>query len=105
MAWMVLITAGICEVGWTLGLKYSEGFTRLWPGVATIVIRATILFLLGIALRSFPIGTAYAVWTGIGATGTAVIGMFLFGESASPSRLLSIALIVLGIAMLKVVSP
>ncbi len=101
MNWFILIVAGLFEIGWAIGLKYTEGFTRLWPSVWTIVSMVISLGLLGIALKSLPVGTAYAVWVGVGAVGTAILGMILFGESATPMRLLSILLIVAGIVGLK----
>ena len=104
MAWVYLFLAGISEVGWALGLKYTEGFTRLWPSVATVTTMIVSFALLGQALRSLPIGTAYAVWTGIGAIGTAVAGMLLFGEPRDALRIACLALIVAGIVGLKLVS-
>ncbi|HEY6556799.1 MAG TPA: quaternary ammonium compound efflux SMR transporter SugE [Polyangiaceae bacterium] len=101
MAWVYLLLAGLCEIGWVLGLKYSEGLTRLWPSVWTVVGFAVSLGLLARAVRTLPIGTAYAVWTGIGAVGAAALGMLLFGESREPVRLGCIALIALGIVGLK----
>jgi quaternary ammonium compound-resistance protein SugE len=102
MAWVYLFLAGLMEVGWAVGLKYTEGFSRLWPTVWTIVAMALSLFLLGQALKSLPVGTAYAVWTGIGAVGAAVLGIILFDDSRSVLRLLSIGLIVAGIAGLRI---
>lgn len=104
MHWFLLTLAGLFEVGWAVGLKYSEGFTRLGPSVATAVLMGLSVFLLAVALRHLPVGTAYAVWTGIGAVGTALLGILLFGESASPARLACIALILAGIAGLKLLS-
>lgn len=104
MAWTILIAAGLLEIGWAVGLKYSEGFTRLGPSVATLGAMAISVFLLGIAMRDLPVGTAYAVWTGIGTVGTAVLGIALFGESAAAARLGSIALIVAGIVGLRLFS-
>ena len=101
MAWVVLFIAGLCEIAWAVGLKYTEGFTRLWPSVATVVSMIVSLALLGAALRTLPLGTAYAVWTGIGTVGSAILGMALFGESASVARLVCIGLIVAGIVGLK----
>jgi quaternary ammonium compound-resistance protein SugE len=101
MAWVLLLVAGLFEVGWAVGLKYSEGFTRLWPSLGTVAAMALSLGLLGLALRSLPLGTAYAVWTGIGTVGTALLGIALLGESGDPLRLACIALIVAGIAGLK----
>ncbi len=104
MAWFMLVVAGLFEVGWALGLKYSEGFTKTVPSVFTIVSMIISIALLGLALRSLPLGTAYAVWTGIGTVGTALLGMALFGEPAAAMRLVCIALIVSGIIGLKLVS-
>ncbi len=101
MAWTVLVLAGILEIGWAIGLKYTDGFTRWLPSALTIVAMAGSMWLLALALRSIPIGTAYAVWTGIGAAGTAVLGIILFAEPATALRLASIGLIVAGIAGLK----
>lgn len=101
MAWVVLILAGVFEIGWALGLKYSEGFTRLWPSVGTVLSMIVSLALLGLALRSLPLGTAYAVWTGIGAVGTVILGIILFGEPATVARLACAGLIVAGIVGLK----
>jgi quaternary ammonium compound-resistance protein SugE len=96
MAWLALLTAGSLEIAWILGLKYSEGFTRFWPSVLTFAAIAASFAMLSLSLRSVPFGTAYAVWTGIGAAGAAVIGMTLYGESADPARVACIILIVLG---------
>jgi quaternary ammonium compound-resistance protein SugE len=104
MAWGILLLAGLLEVGWAVGLKYTHGFTRLWPTVATAASMAASLGLLGIALRTLPLGTAYAVWTGIGTIGTAIFGMLLLGEPAGAIRLACIGLIVAGIVGLKLVS-
>ena len=104
MAWTVLFAAGLLEIGWAVGLKYTEGFTRLTPSVLTLAAMAGSVLLLGLALKTLPIGTAYAVWTGIGAVGTAILGIFLFGEPASVLRLASIGLIVAGIVGLKLVA-
>lgn len=101
MAWTVLVLAGLLEIGWAIGLKYSDGFTRWLPSALTIVAMAGSMWLLAIALRSIPIGTAYAVWTGIGAVGTAALGILLFAEPATAVRLISIGLILAGIAGLK----
>jgi quaternary ammonium compound-resistance protein SugE len=103
MAWLTLIVAGLFEIGWAVGLKYSEGLTRLWPTVATAVALVLSMGLLALALRSLPLGTAYAVWTGIGTVGTAVLGMVLFREPATVARLVCIALIIVGIVGLKLV--
>jgi len=105
MAWLILIVAGLLEVTWAVGLKYTEGFTRLWPTIGTAVALIGSMALLGLALRSLPLGTAYAVWTGIGTIGTAVLGIVLFGEAATPMRLVCIALIVAGILGLKLATP
>jgi quaternary ammonium compound-resistance protein SugE len=101
MNWVLLVLAGFLEVGWAVGLKYTEGFTKPLPTIATIVAIIGSLGLLGIAVRDLPVGTAYAVWTGIGTLGTLIVGVLLLGDSASPLRLLSGLLIVLGIAGLK----
>ncbi|HEX5872514.1 MAG TPA: quaternary ammonium compound efflux SMR transporter SugE [Longimicrobium sp.] len=103
MAWVVLFFAGLLEIGWALGLKYTEGFTRLWPTVGTVVSMVLSMGLLGIALRTLPVGTAYAVWTGIGTVGTVVLGIVLFGEPASALRLACVGLILAGIVGLKLV--
>ena len=103
MAWIVLFFAGLLEVGWAVGLKYTAGFTRLVPTLLTAASMVGSLWLLGLALKSLPLGTAYAVWTGIGTIGTAVLGMALFGEPATALRLGCIALIVAGILGLKLV--
>ena len=104
-AWLLLTAAGLFEVGWAVGLKYTDGFTRLWPTVGTAAALALSMGLLGLALRALPLGIAYAVWTGIGTVGTAVLGIALFREPASAGRLLSIALILAGIIGLKLLSP
>ena len=104
-AWGVLFFAGLCEIGWAVGLKYTEGFSRLWPSVGTVAAMVASVVLLGLALKALPLGTAYAVWTGIGAVGVAVLGILLFGDSASPARLLCIGLIVAGVIGLKLASP
>jgi quaternary ammonium compound-resistance protein SugE len=105
MAWLILVIAGLFEVVWAVGLKYTEGFTRLWPSVITAVGMAISVYLLSVALKQLPIGTAYAIWTGIGAVGTALIGIFFLGEPRDVARVLSILLIVAGIVGLKVFSP
>ena len=101
MAWTILFLAGLLEIGWAVGLKYTEGFTRLWPTIATAVSLVASMVLLGLSLRSLPLGTAYAVWTGIGTVGTAALGIILFREPATALRLTCIALILIGIAGLK----
>lgn len=101
MSWLVLVLAGLLEIGWAVGLKYSHGLTRLWPSVATAVALAGSMGLLALAMRTLPLGTAYAVWTGIGTVGTAVLGIVLFREPATAMRLTCIALIVAGIVGLK----
>ncbi len=103
MAWLVLFVAGVFEIGWAVGLKYTAGFTRLWPTVATGLALVTSMGLLGMALRTLPLGTAYAMWTGIGTVGTAVLGIVLFHEPATITRMVCIGLIVTGIVGLKLV--
>ena len=104
MAWILLLLAGLLEVVWALGLKYTEGFSRFWPSVGTLVAMAGSVGLLGLAMKHLPVGTAYAVWVGVGAVGTAIGGMVLLGEPATAGRLLSLALIVAGIVGLKLAS-
>jgi quaternary ammonium compound-resistance protein SugE len=104
MAWFTLFVAGLMEIAWAIGLKYTEGFSRLIPSVLTLASMAASMVLLGLALKTLPIGTAYAVWTGIGAVGTAILGIWLFGEPATAARLLCIGLIVSGIVGLKLVT-
>src|ERR1700712_2644993 len=101
MAWILLCIAGLFETAWAIGLKYSDGFSKLVPSVLTVVAMAASIILLSLALKSLPVGTAYAVWTGIGAAGTAVLGMYLFAEPVTMLRLGSIALVIVGIAGLK----
>lgn len=105
MAWLILFLAGLFEIGWAVGLKYTNGFTRLWPSVGTALSMVVSLVLLGIALRTLPLGTAYAVWTGIGAVGTVVLGIVLFAEPATAGRLACAGLIVAGIVGLKLLAP
>jgi quaternary ammonium compound-resistance protein SugE len=105
MAWLNLLIAGIFEVVWAIGLKYTEGFTKLWPSVLTVVAMVASLGFLAQALKSIPLGTGYAVWTGIGAVGTAIFGIVLFGESRNVFRLASIMIIVIGIVGLHLTSP
>ncbi|KZD24315.1 quaternary ammonium compound efflux SMR transporter SugE [Tardiphaga sp. 215_C5_N2_1] len=104
MAWLLLFIAGLLEVGWAVGLKYTEGFTRLVPSVLTLISMTASVGMLALALKELPMGTAYAVWTGIGAVGTAALGMYLFGDPATVARITCIGLIVAGIAGLKLVS-
>ena len=104
MAWLTLFIAGLMEIAWAIGLKYTEGFTRLVPSVLTLASMAASMALLGLALKTLPIGTAYAVWTGVGAVGTAILGIMLFGEPATAMRLLCIGVIVSGIIGLKLVT-
>lgn len=101
MNWFILVVAGLFEICWAIGLKYTGGFTRLWPTVGTVLSMIISVGLLGVAMKSLPVGTAYAVWVGVGAVGTAILGIVLLGESASPMRLLSLGLIVAGIIGLK----
>lgn len=101
MAWIVLFIAGLLEVVWAVGLKYTHGFSRLWPSVMTVTAMVISMVLLSWAMKTLPTGTAYAVWTGIGAVGAAIAGIVLLGESASPARLISLTLIILGILGLK----
>jgi len=105
MPWFLLFAAGLLEVGWAIGLKYTEGFTRVVPSVLTLAAMAGSVFLLGIAMKSLPVGTSYAVWVGVGAVGTAILGMVLFNEPASTGRILSIGLIVAGIVGLRLATP
>jgi quaternary ammonium compound-resistance protein SugE len=105
MAWVILVVAGLFEIGWAVGLKYTEGFTRLWPTLGTVGAMILSLWLLGIAMKSLPVSTAYSVWVGVGAVGTVILGIVLLGESASAARLLSVALILAGIIGLKLATP
>jgi quaternary ammonium compound-resistance protein SugE len=105
MSWVLLFVAGLFEIGWAVGLKYTDGFTRLWPSVATLLALAASMILLAVAAKTLPLGTAYTVWTGIGVVGTVVLGIVLFGESASPLRLACVALILVGIVGLKLATP
>lgn len=104
MNWTILVLAGLFEIGWAVGLKYTEGFTRLWPTLGTAAAMIVSLGLLGIAMKSLPVGTAYAVWVGVGAVGTAILGIVLFDEPANAGRLLSLGLILAGIVGLKLAS-
>ena len=101
MVWIALVAAGLFEIGWAIGLKYTEGFTRLWPSLGTLLSMVFSVALLGFAMRTLPVGTAYAIWTGIGATGTVVLGIVLYNEPATVARLLCVGLIVCGIVGLK----
>jgi quaternary ammonium compound-resistance protein SugE len=105
MSWAILVAAGLLEVVWAVGLKYTDGFTRLWPTVVTVSAMLLSVWLLGIAMKSLPVGTAYAVWVGIGAIGTAIFGIILFAESANIGRLISLSLIFAGIVGLKLSTP
>lgn len=101
MSWFLLVVAGLLETAWAIGLKYSEGFTRFWPSSITVVLLIVSLWLLSVAMKSLPVGAAYAIWVGIGAVGTVVLGIVLFGESAQPLKLLSLGLVVAGLVGLK----
>lgn len=101
MAWLILVVAGFVETGWAIGMKYTDGFTKLWPSVWTIAAIVVSMFMLSISARTLPIGTAYAVWVGIGAAGAVVLGILLFGESANPGRLFFLALLLVSIIGLK----
>lgn len=105
MAWVILFVAGLFEIGWAIGMKYTEGFTRLWPSVGTLLAMTAAVWLLAIAMKTLPVGTAYAVWVGVGAVGTVVLGIVLFGEPVNAARLISVALIVAGIIGLKLATP
>ena len=105
MSWTYLLLAGLFEIGFALGLKHTDGFTRLWPSVGTAAAAAVSVYLMTLAMRTIPVGTAYAVWTGIGACGVALMGVLLLGESASPARLACIGLIVAGVIGLKLATP
>lgn len=105
MAWVVLVIAGLFEIGWAVGLKYTEGFTRMWPTVFTAAAMIISLWLLGLAMKSLPVGTAYGVWVGVGAVGTVILGILLFGEPANIARLISVGLIIAGIVGLKLATP
>jgi quaternary ammonium compound-resistance protein SugE len=105
MPWVVLVLAGLFEIGWAIWLKYTEGFTKLWPTVGTVAAMVISLGLLGVAMKSLPVGTSYAVWVGVGAVGTAILGIVLLGEPANAGRLVSLGLIVAGIVGLKLASP
>lgn len=105
MNWLLLLIAGLFEIAWAIGLKYTDGFTRFWPTAGTVLAMVLSVGLLGVAMKSLPVGTAYAVWVGVGAVGTAVLGMILFDESTHVLRLSSLGLIVLGIIGLKLATP
>ena len=105
MAWLLLLAAGLLEIVWAVGLKYTEGFTRLWPSVVTVAAMVLSMVLLGLSVRTLPLGTAYAAWTGIGTVGTVLMGIALFGDSASLMRLFCVLLIVSGIVGLKLITP
>ncbi len=105
MPWLVLVLAGLFEIGWAIGLKYTDGFTKPWPTVATVASMIVSLGLLGMAMKSLPVGTAYAVWVGVGAVGTAILGIVLLGEPANAGRMVSLGLIVAGIIGLKLATP
>jgi quaternary ammonium compound-resistance protein SugE len=104
MSWTILLIAGLFECAWAIGLKYTEGFTRFWPSAFTVTAMVISVVLLGIAMRNLPVGTAYAVWTGIGAVGTVILGIVLFSEPANAARLVCVGLIVAGILGLKLTS-
>ena len=105
MAWGILFLAGLFETGWAIGLKYTDGFTRLWPTMWTVFAMIVSLWLLGIAVKTLPVGTAYSVWVGVGAVGTVVLGIALLGEPANAARLISVGLIIAGIIGLKLATP
>ncbi|HKE96205.1 MAG TPA: quaternary ammonium compound efflux SMR transporter SugE [Povalibacter sp.] len=102
ISWILLVLAGIFEIGWAIGLKYTAGFTRLWPTLGTVIAMIVSLALLGMAMKSLPVGTAYSVWVGVGAVGTVILGIVLFGEPAGTLRLASAGLIVAGVVGLKI---
>jgi len=105
MAWFILFIAGLFEAGWAIGLKYTEGFTRLWPTLWTILAMIASLWLLGIAMKSLPVGTAYSIWVGVGAVGTVILGIMLFDEPTNVPRLISVAMIIAGVVGLKFATP
>lgn len=105
MAWLLLVIAGLCEIVWAIGLKHTEGFTRIWPTVMTLAAMLISIVLLGVAMKSLPVGTSYAVWVGIGAVGTAVMGILVLGEPANAGRIASLTLIIAGIIGLKLATP
>ena len=105
MNWLILVLAGLFEIAWAIGLKYTDGFTRVWPTIGTISAMVISVGLLGVAMKSLPVGTAYAVWVGVGAVGTAILGVVLFEESANAGRMVSLLLIIAGIVGLKLATP
>lgn len=105
MPWIILVLAGLFEVGWAIGLKYTDGFTKLWPTVGTVGAMVISLGLLGIAMKSLPVGTAYAIWVGVGAVGTVILGVVLFHEPMNALRMISVGLIIAGLIGLKLASP
>lgn len=105
MNWLILVLAGLFEIVWAIGLKYTDGFTKLWPTVGTVTAMVISVGLLGLAMKSLPVGTAYAVWVGVGAVGTAILGIVLFDESANWGRIISLLLIIIGIIGLKLATP
>ncbi len=105
MSWIILLLAGLFEIAWAIGLKYTEGFTRLWPTVGTLVAMAISVGMLGIAMKSLPVGTAYAIWVGVGAVGTVILGVVLFDEPVTALRVGSILLIIAGLIGLKLATP
>jgi quaternary ammonium compound-resistance protein SugE len=105
MSWVYLFVAGLFEIGWAIGLKYTNGFSKLWPTVGTVAAMAISLGLLGIAMKSLPVGTAYAIWVGVGAVGTVILGIVLFQEPLNALRVISVALIVAGLVGLKLATP
>ena len=105
MNWIILFVAGLFEVGWAIGLKYTEGFSRLWPTLWNAASMLVSIWLLGVAMKSLPVGTAYAIWVGVGAVGTAILGVVLLGEPVNPGRIISLALIVAGLVGLKLTTP
>jgi quaternary ammonium compound-resistance protein SugE len=105
VAWIILFLAGLFEIAWAVGLKYSDGFTRLWPSVGTIVAMLISMVLLAIAMRTLPVGTAYSVWVGIGAVGTVILGIVLWNEPANAARMISVAFIIAGVVGLKLATP
>lgn len=105
MNWFILVLAGLFEIGWAIGLKYTEGFTKLWPSLGTAAAMIISIGLLGVAMKTLPVGTAYAIWVGVGAVGTVILGIVLLGEPANAARLISVALIVVGLVGLKLATP